>query len=88
MSIITIRCRLVAGFKQQINKKSIKNFSAEDQILLQNLLNEKIQVELDENKDKEAKVKAKIKKTTFITLAKSSEDVRQQLWHFFSPALR
>ena len=79
MSIITIRCRLVAGVKQQINEKSIKHFSAEEQILLQDLLDEKIQVELDENKDKDAK----IKKNTFITLAKSSEDVRQQLWHFF-----
>ena len=47
MSIITVRCRLVAGVKQQINKKSIENFSAEEQILLQNLLDEKIQVELD-----------------------------------------
>ncbi|WP_373546564.1 type V CRISPR-associated protein Cas12k [Chamaesiphon sp.] len=75
MSIITVRCRLVAGVKQQINKKSIENSSAEEQILLQNLL--------DENKDEDAKVKAKIKKNTFITLAESSEDVRQQLWHFF-----
>ncbi|WP_310484160.1 hypothetical protein [Chamaesiphon sp. VAR_48_metabat_403] len=83
MSIITIRCRLVAGVKKKIIGKSIKNFSAEEQVLLQNLLNEKIQVELDENKDKDAKVKAKIKKNTFITLAESSEDVRKQLWHFF-----
>ena len=83
MSIITVRCRLVAGVKQKIIGKSIKNFSAEEQILLQSLLDEKIQFELDENKDKDAKVKAKIKKNTFITLAESSEDVRQQLWHFF-----
>ena len=83
MSIITVRCRLVAGVKQKIIGKSIKNFSAEEQILLQNLLDEKIQVELDENKDKDAKIKEKIEKNTFITLAESSEDVRQQLWHFF-----
>ncbi len=83
MSIITIRCRLVAGSKKKIDRKSIKKLSEEEQNLLQNLLDEKIQVDLDKNKDKDAKVQAKIKKSTFITLAESSEDVRQQLWHFF-----
>ena len=83
MSIITVRCRLVAGVKKKIIGKSIKNFSTEEQILLQKLLDEKIQIELDKNKDEDAKIKAKIKKNTFINLAESSEDVRQQLWHFF-----
>jgi hypothetical protein len=74
MSIITIRCRLVAGVKQQIDKKSIKNFSAEDQILLQKLLDDKAQLDQDNPKEKEKEK---------IFLAQSSEDVRQHLWQLF-----
>jgi hypothetical protein len=74
MSIITIRCRLVAGVKQQIDKKSIKNFSVEDRVLLQKLLDDKAQTDRDKPKDK-GKEK--------IFLAQSSEDVRQHLWQLF-----
>jgi hypothetical protein len=56
MSIITIRCRLVAGVKQQIDKKSIKNFSAEDRVLLQKLLDDKSHADRDNPKDKEEKL--------------------------------
>jgi hypothetical protein len=72
MSIITIRCRLVAGVKQQIDEKSIKNFSEEDRVLLQKLLDDKSQTDQDKPKDKEK-----------IFLAQSSEDVRQHLWQLF-----
>jgi len=72
MSIITIRCRLVAGVKQQIDKKSIKNFSAEDRALLQKLLDDKSHADRDNPKDKEK-----------IFLAQSSEAVRQNLWQLF-----
>ena len=72
MSIITIRCRLVAGVKQQIDKKSIKNFSKEDRILLQKLLDDKSHADRENPKDKEK-----------IFLAQSSEDVRQNLWQLF-----
>jgi hypothetical protein len=72
MSIITIRCRLVAGIKQQIDQKSIKNCNAEDRALLQKLLDDKSQTDRDNPKDKEK-----------IFLAQSSEDVRQNLWQLF-----
>jgi hypothetical protein len=78
MSIITIRCRLVAGVKQQIDKKSIKNFSAEDRALLQKLLDDKSQTDRDNPKEKE-----KEKEKEKIFLAQSSEDVRQHLWQLF-----
>jgi hypothetical protein len=76
MSIITIRCRLVAGVKQQIDKKSIKNFSAEDRVLLQKLLDDKSQTDRDKPKEKD-------KEKEKIFLAQSSEDVRQHLWQLF-----
>jgi hypothetical protein len=72
MSIITIRCRLVAGVKQQIDKKSLKNFNAEDRALLQKLLDDKFQADRNNPKDKEK-----------IFLAQSGEDVRQNLWQLF-----
>ncbi len=72
MSIITIRCCLVAGIKQQIDRKSIENFSAEDRALLQKLLDDKSQTDRDNPKDKEK-----------IFLAQSSEAVRQNLWQLF-----
>jgi hypothetical protein len=72
MSIITVRCRLVAGIKQQINKKSIKNFSDEERALLQKPLDDNIQANLENPKNKEK-----------IFLAKSSEHVRQNLWQLF-----
>jgi hypothetical protein len=74
MSIITIRCRLVAGVKQQIDEKSIKNFSAEDRVLLQKLLDDKAQTDRDKPKEKDKEK---------IFLAQSSEDVRQHLWQLF-----
>ena len=83
MSIITIRCRLVAGIKQKIDRKNIKNFSEVEQDLLQKLLDEKVQVELNEITDKNAKIEAKIKNKTFVSLAESSEDVRQHIWQLF-----
>ena len=72
MSIITIRCRLVAGVKQQIGKKSIENFGKEDRALVQKLLDGKSQTDQDNPKDKEK-----------IFLAQSSEDVRKHLWQLF-----
>ncbi len=72
MSIITIRCRLVAGIKHQIDKKSIENFSGEERDLLQKLLDDRNQVNIDNPKNKEK-----------IFLAKSSEHVRQHLWQLF-----
>jgi hypothetical protein len=72
MSIITVRCRLVAGIKQQVDKKSIKNFSEEDRVLLQKLLDDRSQTDRDKPKNKEK-----------IFLAQSSEDVRQHLWQLF-----
>jgi hypothetical protein len=72
MSIITIRCRLVAGVKQQIDQKSLKNFSEEDRVLLQKLLDDQSQTDRDKSKNKEK-----------IFLAQSSEDVRQTLWQLF-----
>ncbi len=83
MSIITIHCRLVAGIKKNINRKSIKNISVEDRALLQKPLDEKIEVELSKLTVNDPKVKKKIERTTFVTLCESSEDVRQHLWHFF-----
>ncbi len=75
MSIITIRCRLVAGIKKNINRKSIKNISVEDRALLQKPLDEKIEIELSKPTVNDPKVKKKIEKTTFVTLCESSEDV-------------
>lgn len=72
MSIITIRCRLVAGIKQQIDKKSIKNFNEEDRALLQKLLDDSQRAKRDNPKNKEK-----------IFLVRSSEHVRQHLWQLF-----
>lgn len=72
MSIITVRCRLVAGVKQQIDKKSIENFSRKNRALLQKLLKDRFQANKDGTKDKEK-----------IFLAQSSENVRQHLWEMF-----
>ena len=72
MSIITVRCRLVAGIKQQVDKKSIKNFSEEDRVLLQKLLDDQFEIDRDKPKNKEK-----------IFLAQSSEDVRQNRWQLF-----